>query len=161
MTVDEIKNTYSMQDIVEMYGFKRTRAGFICCPIHKEKTPSMKIYKDSYHCFGCGHSGDIFKFIQEVDHVSFKAAFKKLGGTYEIESNKNKYFLTKYRLEKAKQQRIKQEEKDKQEKQELIRKIDDLERLQKRVEGSDMWFDIQKELEYLNYRLDYLNGFFD
>ena len=47
------------------------------------------------------------------------------------------------------------------EKQELIIEIGNLERLQKRVEGSDMWFDIQAKLENLNYKLDYLNGFYD
>lgn len=160
MTVDEIKSTYSMKDIVEMYGFKMTRSGFICCPIHKEKTASMKIYPDSYYCFGCGHSGDVFKFVQEVDKVSFREAFKRLGGTYDHD-NSNAYFINKYRLEQAKKQRKQKEEQEQRKKQELITEIGKLERLQKRVEGSDMWFDIQAKLENLNYKLDYLNGFYD
>ena len=40
----EIKNTYSMRDIVERYGFHPNRAGFISCPFHQgDRTPSLKV----------------------------------------------------------------------------------------------------------------------
>ena len=57
MNSEEIKKTYSMRDILGRYGMQPNRAGFICCPFHKEKTASMKIYQDSYYCFGCGAHG--------------------------------------------------------------------------------------------------------
>ena len=64
MTSEELKEEYSMRDVAERYGFQPNRAGFINCPFHKgDRDASMKIYKDSYHCFGCGKSGDIFSFI--------------------------------------------------------------------------------------------------
>lgn len=84
MTVDEIKQNYSMRDVVEMYGLHPNRAGFISCPFHgKDTNPSMKIYKRDYHCFTCGANGDIFTFVQDMENCSFKDAFYKLGGTYE------------------------------------------------------------------------------
>ena len=89
MTKDEIKQTYSMMDIVGRYGLKPNREGFICCPFHKEKTASFKIYKDSFYCFGCGVSGDIFKFVMLMDGVSFKDAFIRLGGHYDHAETKN------------------------------------------------------------------------
>ena len=64
MTKDEIKQTYSMADIVTRYGFRPDRNGFIHCPFHiGDKNASLKIYKDSFYCFGCGAGGDVITFI--------------------------------------------------------------------------------------------------
>jgi DNA primase len=43
------------------------------CPFHKEKSPSFSVHvgKQFYHCFGCGESGDVFKFIQKLENVTF------------------------------------------------------------------------------------------
>lgn len=84
MNVDEIKAQYSMHDIIQMYGFQPNRAGFIHCPFHNgDRTPSCKIYKDSFHCHACGADGDQFTFVAQMENCSFKDAFKKLGGSYE------------------------------------------------------------------------------
>ena len=50
------------------------------CPFHDEKTPSFSVNPDRqfYHCFGCGVGGDVFKFIQEIDRVTFVEAVKFL-----------------------------------------------------------------------------------
>ena len=87
MTKEEIKQSLSMREVVERYGIRIDRKGFCCCPFHNEKTPSMKIYKDSSYCFGCGRSDDIFSFVMGMEHCDFKTAFKNLGGTYEKKSN--------------------------------------------------------------------------
>lgn len=107
-TVSEIKQQYSMREIVERYGLRPNRAGFIPCPFHKEKTASMRIYKDSYNCFGCGANGDIFTFIQRMDNCDFKTAFYSLGGTYQKPTDNSK--LAVYRIKKAKENREKKEE---------------------------------------------------
>lgn len=104
MTVDEIKNHYSMRDVVEQYGFHPNRAGFIPCPFHTgDHTASMKIYKDSYNCFGCGANGDIFSFVQGMEHCDFKTAFYSLGGTYEKPTKASEIAL--YHAQKAKEKR--------------------------------------------------------
>ena len=90
MTREEIKQTYSMTNIVERYGLKPNRSGFICCPFHQgDHTASLKIYKDSFYCFGCGASGDIFKFVMLMDGISFKDAFVSLGGHYDQPETKS------------------------------------------------------------------------
>ena len=86
MDREEIKQSRSMGDVVALYGLHPNRAGFICCPFHKEKTASLKIYKDSFYCFGCGASGDIFEFVERMEGVSFKDAFLLLGGDYPDEA---------------------------------------------------------------------------
>lgn len=102
MTKEKIKQSLSMREVVERYGIRIDRKGFCCCPFHNEKTPSMKIYKDSSYCFGCGRSDDIFSFVMGMEHCDFKTAFKNLGGTYEKKSNYS-HDLFRYRMEKKKQ----------------------------------------------------------
>ncbi len=48
------------------------------CPFHGEKSPSFSVHVGGqfYHCFGCGVSGDVFKFVQEIDKLSFPEAVK-------------------------------------------------------------------------------------
>lgn len=51
-----------------------------CCPFHVEKTPSLQVNteKQMFYCFGCKKGGDVFTFIQEIEHVDFKEALKIL-----------------------------------------------------------------------------------
>ena len=48
------------------------------CPFHKEKTPSFSVHatRQFYHCFGCGASGDVFKFVQTIENISFPEAVR-------------------------------------------------------------------------------------
>lgn len=83
MTVEEIKESVSMRDVLSKYGVSVNRNGMCCCPIHQERHPSMKVFKDGYKCFACNSNGDIFKFVQEMERCDFKQAFKLLGGSYK------------------------------------------------------------------------------
>ncbi|MEN3041812.1 MAG: DNA primase [Fervidobacterium sp.] len=50
------------------------------CPFHLETSPSFYVSpaKNMYHCFGCGASGDVVKFVQEIENISYTEAIKKL-----------------------------------------------------------------------------------
>ena len=50
------------------------------CPFHQEKTPSFSVHASHqyYKCFGCGVGGDVFKFVQEMERISFFEALKLL-----------------------------------------------------------------------------------
>lgn len=157
MTKEEIRDLCSMRDILERYGIpKPNRAAFICCPFHKEKTPSMKIYKDSYHCFGCGANGDIFSFVQAMENVDFKTAFKMLGGTY-VEKSDFQRKLFQYRCQKRKETEKLREAKRKELHAEVLEEI----RLMKAIKVlspvfSDDWCYAVDKLEYDFYLLEYL-----
>jgi len=51
------------------------------CPFHADKTPSFSVSQEKglFHCFGCGQSGDVIRFIELIDGVSFKEALSILG----------------------------------------------------------------------------------
>ncbi len=51
------------------------------CPFHREKSPSFFINddKNTYHCFGCGAGGSVFRFVMEMDKINFPEAVRKLG----------------------------------------------------------------------------------
>lgn len=50
------------------------------CPFHHEKTPSFSVSpgKQIFHCFGCGKGGNVFRFIMEIEGISFLEAVEKL-----------------------------------------------------------------------------------
>jgi hypothetical protein len=102
MTVDEIKRTVTMPEVVRRYGIEIHRGGMCSCPFHgSDRHPSMQIFKDGFKCYACGESGDIFAFVQKMDNCDFKTAFLSLGGTYEHEDKTSRIRL--YRIQKAKE----------------------------------------------------------
>ena len=76
---------WCLQDIVDLVQsyvpLKRAGAQLRAnCPFHNEKTPSFYVnpVRQSFHCFGCGASGDVFKFVQETEKVGFLEAVELL-----------------------------------------------------------------------------------
>lgn len=80
--IEEIKSRIGILDVVSNY-VRVEKSGNqykARCPFHNEKTPSFYISptRNTYHCFGCGVGGDIFKFIESIEHIEFKEALKIL-----------------------------------------------------------------------------------
>lgn len=157
MTSDEIKKMYSMRDILMRYGIQPNRAGFIRCPFHKEKTASMKIYKDSYYCFGCGASGDIFDFVCRMDSLTFREAFLSMGGTYEKETFRDR--TARYHAQKQREQKQRQVE-DLEAKKKLNNDLINIYRdwYQRSEPFSDAWTDCYNALQHQLYLHSILNG---
>lgn len=157
MTTDEIKQSVSMREVAERYGYHPNRAGFISCPFHHgDRTPSMKIYKRDYHCHACGANGDIFSFVMGMEHCDFKTAYKALGGSYKAKSDHQRN-LYQYHLQKRKEAEIKRLQRAEQEKKEVIEEIR-MQKLFKKLSTvfSDDWCEAVNRLEYLFYKLEYL-----
>lgn len=156
MTSDELKRSISMREIVEQYGIKVNNHGFCCCPFHKEKTASMKIYKDSYNCFGCGANGDIFSFVMRMEHCDFKTAFKSLGGTYKDQSD-YQHQMFNYRMQKRKETEQMRIQRKAEEKRQILEEIE-LQKLFVKLFPvfDDDWCSSMNRLEYLFYRLELL-----
>lgn len=80
--IEDIKNRISIEDLVAQYvQLKKTGRNFKgLCPFHQEKTPSFIVSpeKQIAYCFGCNKGGDIFKFLQEIEGISFVEAINVL-----------------------------------------------------------------------------------
>ncbi|MDZ4284197.1 MAG: DNA primase, partial [Patescibacteria group bacterium] len=81
-TTEQIKERLSIADLISGYvKLERAGANFKArCPFHNEKTPSFFVSpsRNTYYCFGCGKSGDVFTFVQEFDGLDFRGALKML-----------------------------------------------------------------------------------
>ncbi|MEZ5176648.1 MAG: DNA primase [Acidimicrobiia bacterium] len=82
---DDIDLVRDKTDLVELAAevtkVKRSgRSTMAVCPFHSEKTPSMSIdgARGLYHCFGCGKSGDVYRWVQETQGVDFTGAVEFL-----------------------------------------------------------------------------------
>ena len=73
--IERIRSTVSIVDIVGQHvQLKRTGRNWVgLCPFHAERTPSFNVREETgrYRCFGCDKSGDVFTFVQEVEHTDF------------------------------------------------------------------------------------------
>lgn len=106
MNSEEIKESVNMSDVLSDYDIPVIR-GMCRCPFHDDKKPSMKVYRDGVRCFTCGESWDVFGFVMKMDDCDFKTAFRKLGGSYEHDSGRER-IITQARIaaEKAKRNRV-------------------------------------------------------
>ena len=70
-----IRDTVSMQQIMDLYGYS-ARRGFMICPFHGDTDASLKVYKGTggWHCFGCGRGGSVIDFVMEHEGCNFKTA---------------------------------------------------------------------------------------
>ena len=82
-SIEEIKDKADLTELMGRYtDVKHKKA---CCPFHNEKSPSLVIYhNETYKCFGCGKSGDVFSLIQEQEKLSFYEAIKWVANYYNL-----------------------------------------------------------------------------
>lgn len=81
-TIEEIRNRCDIVNVINEYVplQKKGSEHWACCPFHQEKTPSFKVNSDyqSYYCFGCHVSGNVFKFVMAKENVDFVGAVQLL-----------------------------------------------------------------------------------
>ena len=81
---DEIKSRLKMQQVLDYYGIERNRANRIRCVLHNGQDFNCGI-KDHYiHCFVCGQSADVIKFVQVYFCLDFQSAISKLNDDFKL-----------------------------------------------------------------------------
>lgn len=80
-----VRNVIESTDLVDLISqyvtLKKTGRNYSgCCPFHNEKTPSFSVSpeKQLYHCFGCGVSGNVISFVEQMENLRFLEAIEFL-----------------------------------------------------------------------------------
>lgn len=81
-TIDALRQQVNIVDVIGQY-VKLSRKGknyMGLCPFHEEKTPSFSVSEEKqlYHCFSCGRAGNLFKFVMDLEDLSFQEAVQKI-----------------------------------------------------------------------------------
>ena len=66
----EIKESLTMRQVAEHFGYPVNRSGFILSPFGKEKTASCKLYRNSYYDFSAAAGGDLVKFTAAILNIN-------------------------------------------------------------------------------------------
>lgn len=92
--LDEIASANDIIDVMSSYIHvkKRGKSFLALCPFHPDKNPSMSISQEKqvYHCFSCGASGNVFKFLENYEKITFAEAAMKLAERAGITIHINK-----------------------------------------------------------------------
>lgn len=86
--MQELKQKNNIVEVIGSYIALDRKGGnyWACCPFHHEKTPSFAVNESEqfYHCFGCGVSGDVVRFVQEIESTDFPGAVRILAARAKI-----------------------------------------------------------------------------
>jgi DNA primase len=105
--IERLRSTVSIVDTVQQYvALKRVGRNWVgLCPFHAEKSGSFNVREETgrYKCFGCDKGGDVFTFIQEIEHVDFPGAVEHLAAKAGIQLN---YTTTGQSKERARRKQL-------------------------------------------------------
>lgn len=87
--LERLRAAVSIVDVVQQYmALRRVGRNWVgLCPFHGERTPSFNVREETgrYRCFGCSAAGDVFTFVQQIEHLDFAAAAEHLAGKAGIQ----------------------------------------------------------------------------
>ena len=87
--LEELKQKNEITEVIGSYVSldRKGNTHWACCPFHHERTPSFAVNQAEqfYHCFGCGVSGDVIKFVREIENTDFMGAIRILAARAKME----------------------------------------------------------------------------
>lgn len=91
----ELKQKNDIVEVIGSYVALDRKGGnyWACCPFHHERTPSFAVNEGEqyYHCFGCQESGDVIKFVREIESTDFMGAVQILAARAKMTVPENGY----------------------------------------------------------------------
>lgn len=83
----EVCRQLDMVQIAEVNGFE-VKHGFVSCPFHgSDTTPSLKLYSNSWYCYGCGEGGDAVTFISKLYNLTPLESVRRLNSDFHLNLN--------------------------------------------------------------------------
>lgn len=105
MTIfDAVKSRATPRMAAERYGLQVSRNGMVRCPFHDDTNPSMKLYDDHYHCFGCQETGDVIRLVAKLFGVPAQEAAKKLAEDFGVQKERTSVLAKLSRFQRQTQQ---------------------------------------------------------
>ncbi len=90
-TINDIRSKIDIVDLISEYVplTKKGQYYWGVCPFHNDKNPSMSVdpKRQTYNCWSCHNSGNVFNFIEQIENIDFKEALKFLGERVGITVN--------------------------------------------------------------------------
>lgn len=87
--IEQVRDATDIVDFISQYVQlqKQGKNFFGLCPFHEERTPSFSVTEDKqiFHCFSCGRGGNVFKFLMELENLSFQEAVIKVADFSHVE----------------------------------------------------------------------------
>ena len=107
--MQELKQKNELVEVIGGYVplDRKGNTHWACCPFHHERTPSFAVNQAEqfYHCFGCGVSGDVVKFVQEIESTDFMGAVRILAARAKMEVPESNFDTEEVALMKKKRDR--------------------------------------------------------
>ena len=104
--MQELKQKNELVEVIGGYVAldRKGNTHWACCPFHHERTPSFAVNQAEqfYHCFGCGVSGDVVKFVQEIESTDFMGAVRILAARAKMPVPESNFDTEKAALMKKK-----------------------------------------------------------
>ena len=106
-----IRERVRIEDVVGDYvQLRRAGADSLkgLCPFHDEKSPSFHVRPNHghFHCFGCGEGGDVYAFVQKIEHVSFVEAVELLADRDRLHGHLHRCAATNVQRDRGSRSRL-------------------------------------------------------
>ena len=165
---NEIKETLTMAQVAQHFGYEPNRAGFIHSPFGKDKTASCKLYKNSFYDFSANTGGDLIKFTAALNGQNNWQACQYLVEAFSLPFSLSGSADNREQIERRKRERQRQQEREQNFKAAWLAEVDKLKTweqiytaaIEKKIYPplSDMQAYVVGELQKVSYKLDILCG---
>lgn len=112
VTVQAIKGMYSLQDALQEAGVTVGRNKKALCLWHRDRSPSMHVYRDKVHCFSCGRGGDAIDVYAAANGMEIKDAVKALAARFGFQSGVPPSVRRRWEIQQHQARKVQQQAKD-------------------------------------------------
>ena len=161
-----IKESVSINQVLELYMIQKSKEGAFKCPFHNDKTASARIMPKNprlVHCFGCHKTSDVIGLYMALSGRNFTDSLKEMSETFLVVNDGNYAAFSKQR----EQRRIEAEKKQAESDSELayfVALCDLKNKYKDLMKSAKLWSQIKhysdqlEAVEYELYRLDEINA---
>lgn len=81
---EKVKKNVTINSLISHFNLKVNKQNFMICPFHNENTPSLRVYENSFYCFGCNKAGTVIDFVKYYLDMDVLQATKYLAKVFNI-----------------------------------------------------------------------------